>query len=179
MVNILKAELVDNLSLNDTLKTVSDTMCSIDEKHCIDFDMFPTFCLEECSANQNEPATVDALILNHEKKHILFVEFKDLITENEPKYWLTREKLQQIYLKIHESFHMLSKYIVQKSLATYDEFYHHKKSVFIVYNVQDNKRKAFHNHFKGKVNRFNYLVEHVQVVNCAKFQKFILKENLC
>ena len=179
MVNKLKTELIDNLSLNDTLQSVSDNMCQDRDKYCINFDMFPSFCLKECGVSQNQPATVDALVLNIPKNHTLFVEFKDLKTVNEPKKWLTKEKLQQIFLKIHESFHMLSKYMVQKSLATYDEFYHHKKSVFIVYDTQGNKKEDFHNHFKGKVNRFNYLVLNAQVISCENFKKFIDKEKLC
>ena len=179
MVNKLKTELIDSLSLNDTLQSVSDNMCQDRDKYCINFDMFPSFCLKECGVSQNQPATVDALVLNIPKNHTLFVEFKDLKTVNEPKEWLTTEKLQQIFLKVHESFHMLSKYMVKKSLATYDDFYHHKKSVFIIYDTQGDKKRDFHNHFKGKVNRFNYLVENIQVINCDNFKQFIIKENLC
>jgi len=179
MVNKLKSELVDRLSLTSTLKSVSDNMCLDMDKICIDFDMFPSFCLKECRVAQNEPATVDSLVLNIPKNHTLFVEFKNLKTVNEPKNWLTTEKLQQIYLKVHESFHMLSKYMVKKSLATYDDFYNHNKSLFIVYDAQEDKKQNFHNHFKGKVKRFNYLVVNAHVISCENFIHFITKENLC
>jgi len=181
MVNKLKSELIDTLHLTDTLYSISDRMCSCDTdtKECIDFDLFPSFCFQACRVSQNEPATVDGIILNYSADHTLFVEFKDLRTVEKPLKWLTKERLQQIYLKVHESFHMLSKYLVQKSLATYDEFYHHKKSVFIVYDTKKNKKQKFHNHFKGKMNRFNYLVENSHVVSCETFKKFIEKENLC
>ena len=179
MVSKLKEELIINLNLVSTLKKVSDNMCLDEEKRCIDFDDFPAFCLQECRVNQTQPATVDTLILNSFKEHILFVEFKDLKSLNQTKEWLTKEKLQQIYLKIHESFHMLSKYMVKKSLATYDEFYNYKKSVFIVYDVKENKKRIFHNHFKGKVNRFRYLVEKELVISCKQFKNFIERENLC
>ncbi len=179
MVNKIKAELIDKLSLVDTLKAVSDNMCLDNNRKCVDFDKFPSYCLQECKVSQNEPATVDAIILNFNKNHTLFIEFKDLRTIDEPKKWITKEKLQQIYLKIHESFHMLSKYFVQKSLASYDEFYKHKKSVFIVYDTQKDKKRTFHNHFKGKINRLNYLVEHAQVISCENFKKFLEKEELC
>jgi len=178
MVTILKKELIDNLGLIATLKEVSDNMCQDEERKCIDFDKFPSFCLEECRVSQNQPATVDALILNFSEKHILFVEFKDLKTVAQAKEWLTKVKLQQVFLKIHESFHMLSKYIVTKALASYDEFYSYKKSVLIVYDVKDTKR-VFHKHFKGKVNRFRYLVEKELVINCKQFINFIERENLC
>lgn len=178
MVNKFQKELINDLSLKDTLTVVSDRLCKDDTKHCINFDKFPSFCLQACKVNQNEPATVDALILNIKENHTLFVEFKDLRSVSDPKHWLTKVRLQQIYLKVHESFHMLAKYMVQKSLATYDDFYHHKKSIFIVYEVS-NKKSKIHNHFKGKVNRLRYLVEQVQVINCQTFMNFIQKERLC
>lgn len=178
MVHIFQNELVNNLSLIDSLTKVSDGLCVDDTKKCIDFDKFPSYCLQVCNVSQNQPATVDALILNFNHNHTLFVEFKDLRSVKDPKHWLTKKRLQQIYLKVHESFHMLARYVVQKSLATYDDFYHHKKSVFIVYDVR-NKRSIFHNHFKGKVNRLQYLVEQMQVINCQAFMNFIQKEGLC
>ncbi len=154
-------------------------MCSDDDKQCIDFDLFPSFCLKECNVNQNEPATVDALVLNMIENHTLFVEFKDLRTVHDSKKWLTKNRMQQIFLKVHESFHMLSKYMAIKSLATYDDFYHHKKSIFIVYDVKDDQRRAFHSHFKGKVNRFKYLAKSSHVISCENFKNFIKKESLC
>lgn len=178
MVYKLQNELVNNLSLVNTLTKVSDGLCVDDTKKCIDFDKFPSYFLQVCNVSQNQPATVDALILNFNCNHTLFVEFKDLRSVRDPKHWLTKERLQQIYLKVHESFHMLAKYMVQKSLATYDDFYCHEKSVFIVYGVR-NKKDKVHNHFKGKVNRLRYLVEQVQVINCQNFKNFIQKERMC
>ena len=182
MVKSIYNELKNNLYLEDSIVNVSDGLCNYSEKKCINFDLFPDFCLKLCKSSQNKPATVDALIINITENHLLFVEFKDLRKVSYPRRWLTKEKLQNIYLKVHESLHMLSTYLNKKNIVTYNKFYDCKKSLIIVYEINNNieaQKRKYHRHFQGKIKRFGYLLENEMTIECSKFINLLKKDSLC
>ena len=171
MVDFLENYFFVQKHLYSTLSKVSDGMCEENGKNYIDFDSFPSFI------SISSIATTDTLLLNKEKKYIVFVEFKNLSKVRDFNRWFNRNRKQQIYLKAYESFLSLGELVVQKGF-NYDHYYNLDKRFIVVYDTKDSKKKI-HHHIKGKIKRFGFIFnDKVYVQRCEGFKKFLGEKGL-
>jgi len=163
----------------DTLVKVSDNICQDNGKKYIDFDRFkePLNC-SDITKGMNSLSSVDSLLLNEEKKHIVFVEFKDMQKiedANSLKEWF-KAKECNIKIKIPDSILLLG-YFLKKEGYSFNEYIEIKKSFFYVYKSSSSKN-IINNHLKHKFTKYNFMLKDIKIIESQSYMRFLEKENL-
>lgn len=178
MVGFLKQHLQDNASFVE-LYEASDGICENNTKVYIDFDKFIAHLHTQKVFKGNTFSSCDTILLNDEKNHMIFVEFKDMksITTDESLTNWWKKHQPRVYLKITDSILGLNYYLNTKCSISYDDFMHTSKSFFYVYKSETYKRKI-NNHLKFKFTRYDYLFNQIRTIECDGFQNFLEKNTL-
>ena len=163
----------------ENLQDISDGICENDRKKYIKFDNFkePYNC-DDITKGMNSLSSVDSILINQEKEHIIFVEFKDmqsLTTEDDIKEWL-REKDCSIKIKIPDSLLLLG-YFIQKRGYSFDEYFRISKSFFYVYKSESSKQ-IINNHLKYRFTKYNFMLKNIRSLECQNYKKFLERNNL-
>ena len=178
MVNIIKKCLNENTNFK-TLTCVSDGICDNNGGLYPDFDKFMSNLFIAKIFNGDTLSSCDTIVINENKNHIIFVEFKDINSlnseEDVKKWWKGKNK--SIYLKITDSILALSYFLVAKYNQNYDNFMNLAKSFFYVYKSNNYKSKI-NNHLKCKFDRYDFLFENVRTIETKAFEKFLSNNNL-
>jgi hypothetical protein len=163
----------------DKLSKISDNICQDNGNSYIDFDKFkePANC-ENITRGMNSLSSVDSLLLNKEKKHIVFVEFKDMNSFenfNDLKEWF-KSKECSVKIKIPDSILLLG-YFLKKNGYSFDEFIELEKSFIYVYKSSSSKNKI-NNHLKYKFTKYNFMLKNIKIIESQSYIKFLEKESL-
>ena len=163
----------------DKLSEISDNICQDNGNDYINFDKFkePIFC-DNITQGMNSLSSVDSLLLNKEKKHIVFVEFKDMNSfENfdDLKEWF-KTKECSVKIKIPDSILLLG-YFLKKNGYSFDEFIELEKSFIYVYKSPSSKSKI-NNHLKYKFTKYNFMLKNIKIIESQSYMKFLEKESL-
>ena len=166
-------------SFLEDLSTVSDGICEDNQKKYINFDKFkePINC-NNITKGMNSLSSVDSLILNKDKQHIIFVEFKDMRSFedfNDLKNWF-RNKECSIKIKIPDSILLLGYFIKEKNYS-FDKFMDIDKSFFYVYKSNSSRNKI-NNHLKYKFTKYNFIFKNIKIIESQSYIRFLEKENL-
>jgi hypothetical protein len=173
MVNYLYEYFHQDIFL-ETLSQVSDTICEDNEKKYINFDIFkkPHNCAN-VTKGMNSLSSVDSLLINKDKNHIVFVEFKDMNDLENIEKWF-KEKECSIKIKIPDSILLLG-YFVQKNGYSFDDFMNIKKSFIYLYKNVSAKRKI-NNHLKYKFNKYNFMLRNTYIIESQAYRNKFLEE---
>ena len=178
MVNLINSEL-NRDSFLDTLYNVSDGICINNDKNYIDFDKFVNYVYQKGIMKGDQGCSCDSLIINVEEKHIIYVEFKDMMTfetqEELSRWWAKKEN--NTYLKILESMATLGYFLKINNSACQDEYSSLKKSFFYVYRATTHKQRI-NTHIKNKFNRYNHLLTSIKTIETKTYERFLLDNNL-
>ena len=158
----------------ETLSQVSDNICEDNGELYIDFDKFkePSNCCN-VTKGMNSLSSVDSLLINRDKNHIIFVEFKDMDDLEDIQNWF-REKECSIKIKIPDSILLLG-YFLQENGYSFDEFMKMKKSFFYVYKNISAKR-TINNHLKHRFNKYDFLLENTKTIESQTYINKFLEE---
>jgi len=178
VVEFLKTHFQQNIFLN-TLSNISDNICQDNGKKYIDFDKFkePSCCADITKGLQSL-SSVDSILINSDKNHIIFVEFKDMDTIGDfedIKEWI-KEKDCNIKIKIPDSILLLG-YFLKENGYSFDEFMTVDKSFFYVYKSNSFKRKI-NNHLKYRFSKYNFILKYTKTMETQSYIKFLEKESL-
>jgi hypothetical protein len=178
MVTYLCAHFSEDIFL-DKLSEISDKICQDNGKSYINFDKFKeaTNC-DNITRGMNSLSSVDSLLLNQDKKHIIFVEFKDMDrfeSFDDLKEWFKRKECS-IKIKIPDSILLLG-YFLKKNGYSFDEFMELEKSFFYVYKSTSSKKKI-NNHLKHKFTKYNFILKNSKTIESQSYMKFLEKESL-
>jgi hypothetical protein len=163
----------------DKLSEISDNICQDNGNSYINFDKFkePANC-DNITRGMNSLSSVDSLLLNQEKKHIIFVEFKDMNSfedfDNLKEWFKTKEC--SVKIKIPDSILLLG-YFLKKNGYSFDEFMELEKSFFYVYKSTSSKNKI-NNHLQYKFTKYNFMLKNIKIIESQSYMKFLEKENL-
>jgi len=163
----------------DKLSEISDKICQDNGKSYINFDKFKeaTNC-DNITRGMNSLSSVDSLLLNQDKKHIIFVEFKDMNSFedfDDLKEWFKRKECS-IKIKIPDSILLLG-YFLKKNGYSFDEFMELEKSFFYVYKSTSSKNEI-NNHLKYKFTKYNFMLKNIKTIESQSYMKFLEKESL-
>ena len=163
----------------DSLSVVSDNICEDNGQKYINFDKFkePTNC-NDITQGMNSLSSVDSLLLNQEKRHIIFVEFKDMQSFenfNDLKKWF-KTKECSVKIKIPDSILLLG-YFLKNNNYSFDEFIELDKSFFYVYKSTSSKNKI-NNHLKYRFTKYNFILKNIKIIESQSYMRFLEKENL-
>jgi len=178
MVDFLYSYFNNNTFL-ESLQNISDGICEDNEKKYIKFDNFkkPSNC-DEITKGMNSLSSVDSILINKEKEHIIFVEFKDmqnLTTKDNIKAWL-KEKDCSIKVEIPDSLLLLG-YFIKKRGYSFDEYFRIDKSFFYVYK-SDSSKQIINNHLKYRFTKYNFMLKNIKSLECQNYKKFLERNNL-
>ena len=178
MVEFLKTHFQQNIFLN-TLSNISDNICQDNGKKYIDFDKFkePSCCADITKGLQSL-SSVDSILINSDKNHIIFIEFKDMDTMGDfedIKEWI-KEKDCNIKIKIPDSILLLG-YFLKENGYSFDEFMAVDKSFFYVYKSNSFKRKI-NNHLKYRFSKYNFILKYIKTMETQSYINFLEKESL-
>ncbi|KIM03927.1 MAG: hypothetical protein KN64_09350 [Sulfurovum sp. AS07-7] len=162
-----------------SLSSVSDNICEDDDKKYIDFDKFkePQNCCN-LTKGMNSLSSVDSLLINKDKNHIIFVEFKymeDLKDLKDVKEWF-KNKECSIKIKIPDSILLLG-YFLKENGYSFNDFIKMKKSFFYVYKNKSFKN-TINNHLKGRFNKYDFLLENTKIIEAQAYRNKFLKEQI-
>ncbi len=159
----------------ETLSQVSDNICEDNGKLYINFDKFkePTNC-SNITQGINSLSSVDSLLINKDKNHIIFVEFKDMDDLDNIQNWF-RKKECSIKIKIPDSILLLGTFL-QKNGYSFDDFMNMKKSFFYIYKNNSAKR-TINNHLKYRFSKYNFLLENIKILESQAYRNKFLEEN--
>ena len=163
----------------DSLSVVSDNICDDNGKRYINFDKFkePINC-NNITKGMNSLSSVDSLLINKSKQHIIFVEFKDMDSFEEfsnLKEWFKKKECS-IKIKIPDSVLLLG-YFVKQNNYSFDEFIEIGKSFFYIYKSTLSKNKI-NNHLKYKFTKYNFLFKNIKIMESQSYIRFLEKEQL-
>ncbi len=160
----------------DNLSVISDNICQDNGKKYINFDKFkePINC-SDITKGMNSLSSVDSLLINREKNHIIFVEFKDMNDLDDIKSWF-REKECNIKIKIPDSILLLG-YFIQKNGYSFDDLINTKKSFFYVYKNRSAKRQI-NNHLRYKFSKYNFMLENIKIIESQAYINKFLEEQI-
>jgi hypothetical protein len=178
VVEFLKTHFQQNIFLN-TLSKISDNICQDNGKEYIDFDKFkePSCCADITKGLQSL-SSVDSILINSDKNHIIFIEFKDMDTMGDfedIKEWI-KEKDCNIKIKIPDSILLLG-YFLKENGYSFDEFMAVDKSFFYVYKSNSFKRKI-NNHLKYRFSKYNFILKYIKTMETQSYINFLEKESL-
>ena len=163
----------------DKLSNISDSICEDNQKNYINFDKFkePLNCYE-ITKGMNSLSSVDSILINKEKRHIIFVEFKDMQSFedfNSLKDWFKKKECS-VKIKIPDSILLLG-YFLQKHNYSFDDFMRVEKSFFYIYKSNSSKNKI-NNHLKYKFSKYNFMLKNIKTIESQSYMGFLEKENL-
>ena len=163
----------------EELSIVSDGICKNNSKKYLNFDKFIESLFKKNYFKGDTFSSPDTVLINLEKKHLIFIEFKNMSSfdnEKEIKDWW-KYKNSNVYLKMTDSILGLSHYLNQNHNISYDKFMESKKSFIYVYKADTHKKKI-HRHLANKLNRYNFLFENVKSIETQTFEYFLVEEGL-
>jgi len=160
----------------ETLSQVSDNLCEDDGKQYINFDIFkePYNC-DNITKEMNSLSSVDSLLINKDKNHIILVEFKDMDDLDDIQNWF-REKECSIKIKIPDSILLLG-YFLHKKGYSFDDFINMKKSFFYVYK-NSSAKQIINNHLKYKFTKYKFMLENIKIMESQAYRNKFLEENI-
>ena len=178
MVEFLEKHFQQSVFL-DTLSYVSDNICQDNGRNYIDFDKFkePSCCANITKGLQSL-SSVDSILINSEKNHLIFVEFKDMdmIGDFEDiKEWI-KEKDCNIKIKIPDSILLLG-FFLKENGYSFDEFIALDKSFFYVYKSNSFKQKI-NNHLKYRLSKYQFILKDIKSIETQSYLYFLEKESL-
>lgn len=172
MVNYISSIFKQDVYKN--LLETSDGICIDNGKEYIDFDKFIENLYSQNILLGEFISSCDTLLLEKDKNHIIFVEFKDMNSSSSEdtlnKWW--KDKSRIIYLKITDSTFALSYYLKNHHNKPYDDFMNVSKSFFYVYK-SDNFKNKIHSHLKYKFSRYDFLFKNIKSIESRQFEKFL------
>jgi len=163
----------------DNISVISDNICEDNGKKYTNFDKFkePVNC-NDITKGMNSLSSVDSLLINKDKQHIIFVEFKDMDSFEEfsdLKEWFKKKECS-VKIKIPDSILLLG-YFIKHNDYSFDEFIEADKSFFYVYKSTSSKNKI-NNHLKYKFTKYNFILKNIKIIESQSYMRFLEKENL-
>ena len=172
-------EFFDDISSFKDLDIVSDGICKRNNKKYIDFDDFIKKLYSSEVLKGDTLSSCDTVLLNKQKQHIIFVEFKNMDSINDENelsnFWTDKNK--SLFLKITDSILALSYILALKYNISYDNFMNLSKSFIYVYK-SDNYKKKIKKHLKNKFSRYNFLLKNISIIESKNFEEFLTCHNL-
>ncbi len=178
MVEFLNIHFRENGEYEE-LQIVSDGICENNSKKYLNFDKFIESLFKKNYFKGDTFSSPDTVLINLEKNHLIFVEFKNMSsfeTEEEMKNWW-KNKNSKVYLKMTDSILGLGYYLNQKCDISYDIFMKSSKSFIYVYKANSYKKKI-HRHLENKLTRYNFLFENIESVETKTFEYFLIENDL-
>ena len=157
MVEFLNTHFIQNGHYDD-LNIVSDGICNNNSNQYLDFDKFIESLFQNGYFSGDNFSSPDTILIDLNKKHIIFVEFKNMSyfeSEEDMKNWW-KSKNRSVYLKITDSILGLSYYLKNSCSQSYDDFMNTSKSFLYVYKA-DTYKKKISKHLENKFSRYDFL----------------------